>query len=135
MRCLKRIFFAAAALLIGLSATLPAAAQVEIPPCPPGVACPGQNGVGVGVVAVNSFLLTVISWLAGIAFVVAVLFLVIGGFMMITAGGNEEASDKGKKTIINALVGIVIIILSYIIVVVVVRLISGGFGGGGTAAP
>ena len=60
----------------------------------------------------------------GIAFAIAVLFLIIGGFWYITSAGNEETAEKGKGTVINAIIGIVIIVLSYIIVQVVSRLVA-----------
>jgi hypothetical protein len=74
---------------------------------------------------VNSLIRTVINWLLGIAFGVAVLFMIIGGFWYITAAGNEETAEKGKGTVINAIIGIVIIILSYVIVNVVAGLVAG----------
>ncbi len=66
----------------------------------------------------------VINIMLGIAFVVAVLFLIIGGFQYITSAGNEEAAEKGKGTVVNALIGIVIIILSYVMVNVVSNLVG-----------
>lgn len=85
--------------------------------CPPGLKC--------GDTTVNGLLSTVISWLLGIAFAVAVLFLIIGGFWYITSAGNEETAEKGKNTAINAIIGIVIIVLSYVIVTVVSNLVAG----------
>lgn len=73
---------------------------------------------------INSLITTVIRWLLGIAFGIAVLFLIIGGFWYITSAGNEETAEKGKNTAINAIIGIVIIILSYVIVNVVSNLVS-----------
>lgn len=73
---------------------------------------------------INGLIRTVINWLLAIAFGVAVLFLIIGGFWYITSAGNEETAEKGKNTAFNAIIGIVIIILSYVIVNVVSNLIS-----------
>ncbi len=80
--------------------------------------------------SVNSLIRTVINWLLGIAFGVAVLFLIIGGFWYITSAGNEETAEKGKGTAINAIIGIVIIILSYVIINVVSNLVTNTGGGG-----
>ena len=74
---------------------------------------------------VNSLIRTVINWVLGITFGIAVLFLIIGGFWYITSAGNEETAAKGKSTVINAIIGIVIIILSYVIINVVANLVSG----------
>lgn len=93
--------------------------------CLPGQNCDVQGDV-------NSLIRTVINWLLGIAFGIAVLFLVIGGFWYITSAGNEETAEKGKNTAINAIIGIVIIILSYVIVNVVANLVTNtGVSGGG----
>ena len=81
--------------------------------------------------SVNQLIKTVINWLLTIAFAIAVLFLIIGGFQYITSAGNEEAAEKGKGTAVNALIGIVIIVLSYVIVNVVANLVSNAGTGAG----
>jgi hypothetical protein len=73
---------------------------------------------------VNGFIKTVINWMLTIAFGVAVLFMILGGFWYITSSGNEEAAEKGKNTAINAIIGIVIIVLSWVIVNIVARFVS-----------
>jgi heme/copper-type cytochrome/quinol oxidase subunit 2 len=95
---------------------------------PNNIGCqPGQNCTGGDI---NSFIKVIINWLLGIAFGVAVLFLIIGGFWYITSAGNEETAEKGKNTAINAIIGIVIIVLSYVIVNVVSTLVSKGSSSG-----
>ncbi|MEO8065892.1 MAG: pilin [Candidatus Doudnabacteria bacterium] len=54
-----------------------------------------------------------------VAGLVAVAFIIIGGFQYMTSAGNEELAEAGKKTLINAIIGLVIIILSFIIVSVI----------------
>ena len=73
---------------------------------------------------VNALIKTVINWLLGISFGIAVLFLIIGGFWYITSAGNEETAEKGRTTAINAIIGIVIIVLAYVIINVVANLVS-----------
>ncbi len=85
--------------------------------------------------SVNQLISTVIRWMLGIAFGIAVLFLIIGGFWYITSAGNEETAEKGKNTAINAIIGIIIIILSYVIVSVVSNLVSNTGGTGGNTIP
>jgi hypothetical protein len=80
--------------------------------------------------SINGLIRTIINWLLGIAFGIAVLFLIIGGFWYITSAGNEETAEKGKNTAINAIIGIVIIILSYVIVNVVSNLVGNAGSGG-----
>jgi hypothetical protein len=58
--------------------------------------------------------------------VVAVLFLIVGGFFYLTSAGNEEQSEKGKKILINSVIGLVVIILASAIVRIIAGLITGG---------
>ena len=95
----------------------PAHAQLTQPNCE-------GTGLNCRTTDANALIKNVINWLLGIAFGVAVLFLIIGGFWYITSAGNEETAEKGKSTAINAIIGIVIIILSYVIVNVVASLVS-----------
>ena len=86
--------------------------------------CTGLGG-GInctGATSVTGLLKLVISWLLALAGLIAVLFLIIGGFWYLTSAGNEEQAEKGKNTVINAIIGIVIIVLSWVIVNVVANL-------------
>lgn len=75
----------------------------------------------------SEIMITIINILLAVAGLIAVIFLIVGGFRYITAGGNEEASEAAKKTITNAIIGIVIIILAFVIV----RVISNALIGAG----
>ena len=50
---------------------------------------------------------------------IAVVFVIIGGYQYITSGGNEEQAEKGKKAIINAIIGLVVVMLAYAIVTII----------------
>ena len=67
----------------------------------------------------------VIDWALYIAAVIAVIFIIIGGFMYITSAGNEGQAGKGRATLINALIGLTLIILSYIIVQILYNFLTG----------
>ncbi|HYV33376.1 MAG TPA: pilin [Candidatus Limnocylindria bacterium] len=73
----------------------------------------------VGACNVTDLLVTILKLLLGLAGVVAVLILIVGGFWYITSSGNEEQAEKGKKAIINAVLGLIVIILSYAIVTII----------------
>jgi hypothetical protein len=67
--------------------------------------------------------------LLGVTGLIAVLFIIYGGFRYITSAGNDETAESAKKTIINAIIGLVVVILSYVIVTVIGNaLIQGGTG-------
>ena len=63
--------------------------------------------------------------LLSIVGLVAVVFLVWGGFKYMSSQGDEEKTGDAKKTIVNALIGVVIVILAYALVVIVYNVVSG----------
>jgi len=92
-----------------------AAAQFALPD-------PSGTGLGGGLsgeTSVTAFILRIINIALALAGLIAVLYLVIGGFRYITAGGNEDSSGSAKKIILNAVIGIIVIILSFVVVRVV----------------
>jgi hypothetical protein len=92
-----------------------AAAQFQSPD-------PGGTGLEGGIgseTTLTGFILRVINIALALAGLIAVLFLIIGGFRYITAGGNEDAAGSAKKIILNAVIGIIVIILSFVVVRVV----------------
>lgn len=72
----------------------------------------------------------VIRFILLIAFVLAFIFLLIGGLRWITAGGDEKAVAGARGMITGALIGLVIVLLAYAIIKLVetffgVTIISG----------
>ncbi len=61
----------------------------------------------------------VINWALYFAAIIAVIFIIIGGFMYITSAGDPGKATKGRTTLVNALIGLTIIVLSYLIVQIV----------------
>jgi hypothetical protein len=96
--------------------------------------CPADTGVRCSEGSIASIFRLIINWALAIAFILAVIVLIYGGFLYITSAGNADNAGKGKTAIINALIGIVIIVLSYIIVQIVYRFVSGQ-GSGGIVGP
>lgn len=118
------------AILTGVTIAAPFTALADLPT--PG--CGQLNGVRCGDIGgPNDLIIKAINILLGVAALVAVLFLVIGGFRYITSAGNDEQAKAGRKTIINALIGLVVIILAYVIVSAVNKTVSSG--GTGAVTP
>jgi heme/copper-type cytochrome/quinol oxidase subunit 2 len=69
---------------------------------------------------------TIIQIILAVVGLIAVAFLIWGGFRYITSAGNDEVAEEGKKTIQNAIIGLVVIILSYIIVTVIANALVRG---------
>lgn len=72
----------------------------------------------------------IIRFILLIAFVLAFIFLLIGGLRWITAGGDEKAVAGARGMITGALIGLVIVLLAYAIIKLVeaffnVTIISG----------
>jgi type IV secretory pathway VirB2 component (pilin) len=47
-----------------------------------------------------------------LAFIVAVIFIILGGYTIITAGGSTEKVETGKRWILYAIVGLVVILIA-----------------------
>jgi len=52
----------------------------------------------------------------GVVAIVALGYLVMGGFNYVTAGGNPEAIEAAKVTITNAIIGLVLVLISYLLI-------------------
>jgi len=65
-----------------------------------------------------------IQFILVVAFVLAFIFLLIGGIRWITAGGDEKAVAGARGMITAALIGLVIVLVSYAII----RLVEIFFG-------
>jgi len=82
---------------------------------------PGGQGATAGA-WIRDFILMFLE----VAGLIAVAFIIYGGFRYITSAGNEEAAESGKNTLTNAIIGLVIIILSYVIVAVLINALARG---------
>jgi len=73
----------------------------------------------------------IVKWALGLTAVLAVAFIVYGGFLYISAAGDESQLKAGKQAIIGAVIGIIVIGLAYAIVQFVVNAMGGGGGANG----
>ncbi len=55
---------------------------------------------------------------------VAVIFIIVGGFIYMTSAGDQTKATKGRQTLVNALIGLTLVVLSYIIVQLVYRFLT-----------
>lgn len=60
----------------------------------------------------------------GIAGLVAVIYLIIGGFKYVTSGGNPDTVELAKGTILNAIIGLIVILIAFLIVQFILRAIG-----------
>lgn len=66
----------------------------------------------------------IIDWALYLAAIIAVIFIIIGGFLYITSAGDPGRATKGRNTLVNALIGLAIVVLSYLIVQVVYNFLT-----------
>lgn len=57
----------------------------------------------------------------GLAAIVALIYLIIGGYQLIISSGNPDVQEQAKSTITNAIIGLVVILISYLIIHFVLR--------------
>ena len=62
---------------------------------------------------------TIINLILLITGIIAVLFLIVGGFRYIISAGSTDQAESAKKTIFNSIIGLVVVLLSYTIVRVI----------------
>jgi hypothetical protein len=58
----------------------------------------------------------IVLWLLIFSGVVAVIYIIWGGYSYITAGGDAEKAGAGRTTLVNAIIGLIIIFSAYAIV-------------------
>ncbi len=75
--------------------------------------------VSIGNNSPESIAVWIVTAILGVSGIVAILFIIIGGFEYMTSAGNEERSKNGKKRVTNAIIGLIIIMLSYTIISVI----------------
>lgn len=112
-----------ALMLVIVFAPMVVGAQFRVPD-------PGGTGLGGSGItsesSVTGFILRVINIALALAGLIAVFFLILGGFRYITSMGNEETTGQAKKIILNAIIGIVVIILSFVIIRVISNALANG---------
>jgi len=82
----------------------------------------GNYGVtfGLGTADLESTVVNIIQWVLGFLGLIAVIFILYGGFVWMTASGNEEKVSKAKKVITAAVIGLIVVLLAWAIVIFVV---------------
>ena len=75
---------------------------------------------GLGSADLETTIINIVQWLLGFLGLIAVIFILYGGFVWMTAGGNEEKVAKAKKVISAAVVGLIVVLLAWAIVIFVI---------------
>lgn len=65
-----------------------------------------------------------ITFITNLLYLIAVAFVLYGGFLMLTAGGAEEQVKKGKTILMQAAMGLLVIFIASSLVSFILRLIQ-----------
>ena len=98
---------------------LPALAADAIKLCPPD-GQPQPPGCGAAV-NIGNVIGSGLNLLLFIAFMAALVFLVIGGIKWILSGGDKEGATKAKETITSALIGLAVVLGAWILINIVLQ--------------
>lgn len=82
-------------------------------------------GIGLSQADLKTTIVNIIRILLGFLGLVAVIFILYGGYVYLTAGGNEEKVTKARKILINATIGLVIILSAFAITTFIFNSITG----------
>lgn len=77
---------------------------------------------------IQTFMVTIITAVIGLAGTIATLFIVIGGVQYSTSTGSPDKLDKAKRTILYAAIGLAISLGAFIIINIVTQVSNGAFG-------
>lgn len=69
--------------------------------------------------SVQNVLATVINWIFVAVTIIALLYLIWGGFKWIISAGDKAKVQEAQQHIINALIGLIVVFLSYVILNIV----------------
>lgn len=67
----------------------------------------------------SALIKTVINWALYFSAVLAVIYIIVGGYIYITAAGDKDKAKDGRTALTNAIIGLVMIIFAYVIVQVI----------------
>lgn len=96
-----------------LSLASSAFAQTQVATCPAG------SFAGLCNITFSNVIPALITTIFIIATIVALLYLIWGGFKWLTSGGDKGAVQQAREHIVAAIIGLVIIFLSYFILNIV----------------
>lgn len=81
--------------------------------------------IGLGDADLKTTVINIIRLALGLMTLIAVVFIIYGGFVWLTAGGSEERVEKAKGIITAAVIGLIVILLAWAVVIFVTRTTAG----------
>jgi len=96
-------------------------AQIHNPVLPPAIGGGNNPDYQQGGTALGKLISNMVGALFIAGFLLALVFLMIGGFSWITSGGDKTKLEKARDEIINSLIGIVVVAAAWAIAVLVAK--------------
>ncbi|OGH15946.1 MAG: hypothetical protein A3C30_03860 [Candidatus Levybacteria bacterium RIFCSPHIGHO2_02_FULL_40_18] len=118
---MRKILSGAFALISYSSLAAPAFAAIDA-----GVKTPAGATVIPPETTIGQVVGFLVAFIIVIAFLAALLFIVIGAFQWITSGGDKQKVADARNHIIAAVIGLIIIALSFVIINVVLQALGLG---------
>ncbi len=75
---------------------------------------------------IGSIISFIVAFIIVLAFLAALMFIVIGAFQWITSGGDKQKVSDARNHIIAAVIGLIVIALSFVIINVVITALGLG---------
>lgn len=75
--------------------------------------------IGLGGADLKETVINIIRFVLGFMTLVAIVFIIYGGFTWLTAGGNEDRVEQAKRIISAAVIGMIVILLAWAVVLFV----------------
>lgn len=100
--------------------------------------CATQQGFNIAFLCdttLGGLIKTTLNTVLFVAFVIALVFLIIGGIRWIMSAGDKEGAGKAKETVTSALIGLAIVIGSWILINIVLTFFGIGGGLSGLTSP
>lgn len=118
---MRKILSGAPALISYLSFAIPAFAAIDA-----GVRLPEGATVIPPETTIGQIVGFLVAFIIVIAFLAAVLFIVIGAFQWITSGGDKQRVADARNHIIAAIIGLIVISLTFVIINVILQALGLG---------
>jgi hypothetical protein len=89
--------------------------------------CPAGDFSPLCNIKLSTLISPLISLIFILAVVVALIYLIYGGFKWLTSGGDKAAVQQAREHIVAAIIGLVIIFLSYFLLTILIHFFVPGF--------
>ncbi len=106
----KKVLLAAGIVIVILLVTIPAVAYAQNWNINEYIPTEIRN------VTIQTLITNIIRILLIVAGIVALIYMIVGGYQYMTAGGNAEQAAAARTTILNAIIGVIIVFASYAII-------------------